>query len=291
MQNCITSFYPFFLTAFSTEVFLRRHQKTACGRSFQCLTCQSVFSALENLQTHCRRKNHRFLQANANQNQTNVSEIKMEQSPPHGKAMSRPKRRPLEDFSGRCSKYLKIAPMPSLTMTAAIALSELSSKTSALTKNEEKVEDKQPLWSASTQTSPRGGLMLPAPPPPEIPEESILPSRTSGGRPRLGDPKLEQFSTETQTDDLELLLKPSSASSASATNAADAFTIEAQTQFDLDDILCSNYTQTIFDTSLDPSTSGAPVNTAETQTSMLMSYDLVNMETQTLLFGQEEINS
>ena len=107
----------------------------------------------------------------------------------------------------------------------------------------------------------------------------------------MGDPKLEQFSTETQTDDLELLLKPSSASSASATNAADAFTIEAQTQFDLDDILCSNYTQTIFDTSLDPSTSGAPVNTAETQTSMLMSYDLVNMETQTLLFGQEEINS
>lgn len=132
--------------------------------------------------------------------------------------------------------------------------------------------------------------MLPAPPPPEIPEESILPSRTSGGRPpRLGDPKLEQFSTETQTDDLELLLKPSSASSAA--NVADAFTIEAQTQFDLDDILCSNYTQTIFDTSLDPSTSGAPVNTAETQTSMLMSYDLVNMETQTLLFGQEEINS
>ena len=63
MQNCITSFYPFFLTAFSTEVFLRRHQKTACGRSFQCLTCQSVFSALENLQTHGRRKNHRFLQA------------------------------------------------------------------------------------------------------------------------------------------------------------------------------------------------------------------------------------
>ena len=243
---------------------------------------------MENLQTHCRRKNHRFLQE-ANAHQTNVSEIKA-----HRKVISQrqSRQRPLEDVSSsRCRKYLKIAPMPSLTMTAAIALSELSSKTSAvLTKNEEKVEDKQPLWSASTQTSPRGELMLPAPPPPEIPEESILPSRTSGGRPpRLGDPKLEQFSTETQTDDLELLLKASAASTAA--KAADAFTIEAQTQFDLDDILCSNYTQTIFDTSLDPSTSGAPVNTAETQTSMLMSYDLVNMETQTLLFGQEEINS
>lgn len=182
---------------------------------------------------------------------------------------------------------------PSLTMTAAIALSELSSKpsSSVLTKNPaEKVEEDktQALWSASlaTQTSPRGGLG------PEIPEESILPSRTSGKIPKLGDPKLEQFSTETQTDDLELLLKPASAPAASQ-HVADAFTIEAQTQFDLDDILCSNYTQTIFDTSLDPSTStGAPVNTAETQTSMLMSYDLVNMETQTLLFGdEEEVNS
>ena len=144
-------------------------------------------------------------------------------------------------------------------------------------------------------------------------EESILPaaaaSRTSGGGgacrsgaiPKLGDPKLEQFSTETQTDDLELLLKPTQA--AAGNGNVDAFTIEAQTQFDLDDILCSNYTQTIFDTSLDPSSttvhaSGTPLNTeAETQTNMLMSsYDLVNIQTQTIsmLFGdhdEEEVNS
>ena len=205
-------------------------------------------------------------------------------------------------------KYLKIAPMPSLTMTAAIALSELSSKASACLSSQQeleakskKVEDK-PLWSASTQTSPRGEQAVEEPS-----EEPILPaaSRTSGGAcrsgaiPKLGDPKLEQFSTETQTDDLELLLKPTQA----AGSNVDAFTIEAQTQFDLDDILCSNYTQTIFDTSLDPSstavhTSGAPVNTeAETQTNMLMSsYDLVNIQTQTMsmLFGDhddEEVNS
>ena len=181
--------------------------------------------------------------------------------------------------------------MPSLTMTAAIALSELSSKTTASSppRSSKKVEDK-PLWSAmSTQTSPRGD-----------PAESILPSRTSGlgatrssAIPKLGDPKLEQFSTETQTDgDLDLLLKPNANA---ASSNVDAFTIEAQTQFDLDDILCSNYTQTIFDTSLDPPP--APVNTAETQTNMLMSYDLVNIQTQTMsmLFGdhddEEEVNS
>ena len=109
--------------------------------------------------------------------------------------------------------------------------------------------------------------------------------------PKLGE--IEQFSTETQTDDLEMLLKPSVATT--ATNQSqneDGFTIEAQTQFDLDDILCSNYTQTaLFDTSLDHNSG---VNSAETQT-MLMSYDLVNMETQTsmqmsMLFDTEGVN-
>ena len=62
----------------------------------------------------------------------------------------------------------------------------------------------------------------------------------------------------------------------------DAFTIEAQTQFDLDDILCSNYTQTaLFNTSLDQNSIG--VNTIETQTSnWVMSDELVHMETQTI---------
>ena len=50
-------------------------------------------------------------------------------------------------------------------------------------------------------------------------------------------------------------------------------------QFDLDDIFGSKYTQTaLFNTSLDPNSG---VNSTETQT-MLMSYDLVNMETQTM---------
>ena len=231
-----------------------------------------MFSEYSSLQTHCRRKGHPLPSLKP------VTEPEAH-VPIYRKAISQ-----VNANGGSSRKYLKIAPMPSLTMTAAIALSELSSKTSTNNPFEDKskkVQDK-PLWSASTQTSPRGEQ--------EPSEESILPvSRTSRPIPKLGDPKLEQFSTETQTDDLEqLLLKPN-------TSNVDAFTIEAQTQFDLDDILCSNYTQTIFDTSLDPSSttaSGAPVNTeAETQTNMLMSsYDLVNIQTQTMsmLFGDHD---
>merc|ERR1712083_627577 len=125
---------------------------------------------------------------------------------------------------------------------------------------------------------------------PEITEESIL--KAAAAIPKLGE-IAAQFSTDsvslaTQTDDLEMLLKPSTTTGGYGTTTTstsngqneDAFTIEAQTQFDLDDILCSNYIQTsLFDTSLDPTNSG--VNSAETQT-MLMSYDLVNMETQTM---------
>ena len=150
------------------------------------------------------------------------------------------------------------------------------------------------VWSAaSTQTSPRGEHQFPPAVVSEISEESIFKEAAETAAaasavvrstiPKLGE--IEQFSTETQTDDLELLLKPSATGCGTATSTnngqnEDAFTIEAQTQFDLDDILCSNYTQTaLFDTSLDPTNSG--VNSAETQT-MLMSYDLVNMETQTM---------
>ena len=129
-----------------------------------------------------------------------------------------------------------------------------------------------PLWAvSSTQTSPRvNGSDAIADEPLLRPSVTATTSKTSGnGIPKLGE--IEQFSTETQTDDLEILLKPNE----------DAFnTIEAQTQFDLDDILCSNYTQTaLFDTSLDQTSIG--VNTIETQT-MLMSDDLVHMETQTM---------
>ena len=132
-----------------------------------------------------------------------------------------------------------------------------------------------PLWAvSSTQTSPRvNGSDAIADEPllrPSVTATTTTTSKTSGsGIPKLGE--IEQFSTETQTDDLEILLKPNE----------DAFnTIEAQTQFDLDDILCSNYTQTaLFDTSLDQTSIG--VNTIETQT-MLMSDDLVHMETQTM---------
>lgn len=173
-------------------------------------------------------------------------------------------------------KYVKIAPRPSLTMTAALALSELSTKEPL-----SKMSDKQ---LASTQTSPRGTTVVEDPcATAEMPLEQPPPHKI----PKLGE--IEQFSTETQTDDLEQLLK---SSTATQSQNEDAFTIEAQTQFDLDDILCSNYTQTVlFDTSLDQS-SAVGVNSAETQT-MLMSYDLVNMETQTMsmLFDSEEVNS
>merc|ERR1719220_538693 len=72
--------------------------------------------------------------------------------------------------------------------------------------------------------------------------------------PRIGD--IEQFSTETQTDDFDLLKIAQSEEVVAGVRGdnndddEDPFTsfkrqlIEATTQFDLDDILCSNYTQT-----------------------------------------------
>lgn len=192
--------------------------------------------------------------------------------------------------------------MPSLTMTAALALADLASfstesknqQQSVIASPREEEEDKL-LWSAaSTQTEgqqqqagPRGETLPMAVP--EITEESIL--KAAAAIPKLGE-IAAQFSTDsvslaTQTDDLEMLLKPSTTTGAYGTTTSstsigqneDAFTIEAQTQFDLDDIFGSKYTQTaLFNTSLDPNSG---VNSTETQT-MLMSYDLVNMETQTM---------
>ena len=75
--------------------------------------------------------------------------------------------------------------------------------------------------------------------------------------PKLGD--IEQFSTETQTDEFDLLKIATVSEENSVREVGvdkmvdeedDPFTsfkrqlIEATTQFDLDDILCSNYTQT-----------------------------------------------
>lgn len=192
--------------------------------------------------------------------------------------------------------------MPSLTMTAALALADLASfstesknqQQSIIASHREEEEDKL-LWSAaSTQTE--GQQQQPGPrgetPPmavPEITEESIL--KAAAAILKLGE-IAAQFSTDsvslaTQTDDLEMLLKPSTTTGGYGTTTTstsigqneDAFTIEAQTQFDLDDIFGSKYTQTaLFNTSLDPNSG---VNSTETQT-MLMSYDLVNMETQTM---------
>ncbi len=244
-------------------MYLKRHAKLSCGRFFSCQACKATFSALENLQTHCRRKGHPLSQ-----------EVLCKKSK---KAQQGTTKKSQLDKAPSLSKYVKIAPMPSLTMTAALALSELSAVKDS--KSQEN-EDKGSKWSASTQTSPRGGVVAAA-----VIEQTLLKEH-----PKLGE--IEQFSTETQTDDLELLLKPSVADGTTSPggghNNEDAFsTIEAQTQFDLDDILCSNYTQTVlFDTSLDQASNSAAnssggVNSAETQT-MLMSYDLVNMETQTM---------
>ena len=277
-----------------------------CGKAWTCPTCKAVFSAKENLQTHCRRKGHQLSWDSCKK----LPSLTLSSSPPPQPqepevpptALTFCKQEPSESV-GR-SKYVKIAPMPSLTMTAALALSELSTMEplasfSTTSKNQQQsimVGNRDKLvWSAaSTQTSPRGEHQFPPAVVSEISEESIFKEAAETAAaasavvrstiPKLGE--IEQFSTETQTDDLELLLKPSSTGCATATSTSnagqneDAFTIEAQTQFDLDDILCSNYTQTaLFDTSLDPTNSG--VNSAETQT-MLMSYDLVNMETQTM---------
>jgi hypothetical protein len=155
------------------------------------------------------------------------------------------------------SKYVRIAPMPSLTMTAALALADLASF-STESKNqqqsiiashrevEEEEEEDKLLWSAaSTQTE--GKQQQPGPrgetPPmvvPEITEESIL--KAAAAIPKLGE-IAAQFSTDsvslaTQTDDLEMLLKPSTTTGGYGTTTTstsigqneDAFTIEAQTQ-------------------------------------------------------------
>lgn len=101
---------------------------------------------------------------------------------------------------------------------------------------------------ASTATSPE---------PKSMDDDSMLrPFQRDRSRtiPRIGD--IEQFSTETQTDDFDLLKIAQSEEVVSGVRGdnnddeEDPFTsfkrqlIEATTQFDLDDILCSNYTQT-----------------------------------------------
>ena len=143
--------------------------------------------------------------------------------------------------------------MPSLTMTAALALADLASfstesknqQQSIIASHREEEEDKL-LWSAAgTQTE--GQQQQPGPrgetPPmavPEITEESIL--KAASAIPKLGE-IAAQFSTDsvslaTQTDDLEMLLKPSTSTGGYGTTTTstsigqneDAFTIEAQTQ-------------------------------------------------------------
>jgi len=47
-------------SGFANDVYLRRHKKLTCGKAWTCPTCKAVFSAKENLQTHCRRKGHQL---------------------------------------------------------------------------------------------------------------------------------------------------------------------------------------------------------------------------------------
>ena len=106
---------------------------------------------------------------------------------------------------------------------------------------------------ASTATSPEPK------PIDDVTEDSLLrPFQRARAKPfpRIGD--IEQFSTETQTDDFDLLKIATSEDTSVRGDGVDKlvededdpFTsfkrhlIEATTQFDLDDILCSNYTQT-----------------------------------------------
>ncbi len=101
-------------------MFLTRHKKVACGKSFICASCGRKFAAFENLQTHCRRKKHDI--------PLNLK-VHLRKKSPISKTTDL--FTPLTTVSklGQITKgkYLKIAPMPSLHhMTAAIALSELS---------------------------------------------------------------------------------------------------------------------------------------------------------------------
>ena len=113
----------------------------ACGKSFACPECKSVFGAIESLQTHCRRKGHlfpaEFKSINTNLKRKvvgNELEEEDDQQPLASKEQEEKKTKAEGQLllpSG--NKYVKIAPKPSIhAMTAAIALSELSSTTSVL---------------------------------------------------------------------------------------------------------------------------------------------------------------
>ena len=125
-------------SAFPTKTFLVRHQKMACGKSFVCSECNSVFGAIESLQTHCRRKGHLFSLAEFKSNNIGIAEdvIRNEnQELMTSKDLDKKKKTKAEGqlLYPSSNKYAKIAPKPSIhAMTAAIALSELSSTTSVL---------------------------------------------------------------------------------------------------------------------------------------------------------------
>ena len=109
----------------------------------------------------------------------------------------------------------------------------------------------RPLWAASsTQTSPTRHDVEAESPFRGNPSEFLLLGSEKSRPPKLGE--IEQLSTETQTDVGQHMMGSRTFSANVSQDWGDMepaaeFSmrqIEAETQFDLDDILCSNYTQT-----------------------------------------------
>ena len=54
-------------TGFPTDIYLKRHKKTSCGKKFSCLTCSKSYGAIENLKVGAKqfmKQNRLFLQKN-----------------------------------------------------------------------------------------------------------------------------------------------------------------------------------------------------------------------------------
>ena len=101
--------------AFQSEVFLKRHERQDCGRTFRCRTCSKSFPSRDVLRHHGKVKGHDIGE------KVSVSQM--------NKLQPLPRTILPNDMPRNEMGLLRIAPKPShMHLSAAIALSELSAK-------------------------------------------------------------------------------------------------------------------------------------------------------------------
>ena len=199
---------------FPSEAMRCRHEKT-CGKTYICSesNCKLTFKDLPSLQTHCRRKNHIY----ADKDQVDVG------------------NEPLLQPSFFISAPKVACPGQ---LNAAIALSELSNVGIASVLE----QPRSPKRFRPDLEAGNGGIMLFAD---ASTTTDRLPKTRDNKPPRLGE--IEQFSTETQTDEFDALKLIGKVTTSCGPDEEDDDPfppIDAETQLNFDDILCSNYTQT-----------------------------------------------